>query len=48
MIDPHMYEVLAVVLTAGVLGVLWKVADFISVATRWIEHDLKMRRGNRE
>jgi len=33
----NIYEILAVVLTADVLG----------AATRWIEHDLKMRRGNR-
>jgi len=43
----NIYGIMAIVLTSALCGVFWKLADFISTATRWIEHDLKMRRGNR-
>ena len=41
----NIYEVLAVILTAAICGVLWKVADCIQVITQWVEHDLKVRGG---
>jgi hypothetical protein len=42
------YELMAAILLSGVLLVLWSTSDCIKAITRWIEHDLKMRRGNRE
>lgn len=42
------YELMAAILLTAIVLVLWNVSDCVKAVTKWIEHDLKMRRGNRE
>lgn len=44
----HEYEIMASILLTAIVLVLWSLADCIRAVTRWIEHDLKMRRGGRD
>jgi uncharacterized membrane protein YqjE len=36
---------LAAIFVIALCGVFWKLADVMDAAARWIEHDLRMRRG---
>jgi hypothetical protein len=45
--DFHFYAIFAVVFVLALIFLLFKLAFVMDAAARWIEHDLKMRRGGK-